>query len=159
MILFIFHFLRGGVRWQPGRNIALFFCRKQNQTERHHEMWWDLGSWSMRHESCICLLRGLSGAAPLVLLQFVCDAAPSNGLMFRRVVQTAPKNVLSALQKCLMSNPKDVRMSVSNCIAVSPCNSHVIANNCQWHCIFIILRRSAWRSWKVKWKLETLKSL
>lgn len=22
----------------PGRNLALFFCRKQNQTERHHAM-------------------------------------------------------------------------------------------------------------------------
>lgn len=72
----------------------------------------------MSHESCICLLRGLSGAAPLVLLQFVCDAAPSNGLMFRRVVRTAPKNVLSALQKCLMSNPKDVRIKLYRCIAV-----------------------------------------
>ena len=104
----------------PGRNLALFFCRKQNQTERHHAMRCDetFDHGQLSHESCKCLLRGLSGAAPLVLLQFVCDAAPSNGLMFRRVVRTAPKNVLSALQKCLMSNPKDVRIKLYRCIAV-----------------------------------------
>ena len=49
---------------------------------------------------------GLSGAAPLVLLQFICDNAAANGLLFRRVVRTCPQNVLSALQKCLMSDPQ-----------------------------------------------------
>lgn len=49
---------------------------------------------------------GLSGAAPLVLLQFICDNAAANGLMFRKVVQTRPRNVLAALQKCLRSYPQ-----------------------------------------------------
>ena len=82
-----------------------------------NEMWWDLWSWSMSHESCICLLRGLSGAAPLVLLQFVCDAAPSNGWS-----ELLPRMCCPHFKSALCPT---LRMSVSNCIAVSPCNSNI----------------------------------
>ena len=136
MILFIFHLLRGGVRWQPlfftlfSRSLRLeetllcFFVA--SRIRQKDIMQWDVmrplimvnESWVMQMFAPRLVWSGTASAVAIRLWR--CSLERPD--VFDGWSELLPRMCCPHFKSALCPT---LRMSVSNCIAVSPCNSNI----------------------------------